>query len=54
MLRLDDGTCLTESNAILYYLAEGSRFCGEEVRMGYTANARSTRRVTELLISNTR
>lgn len=25
-LRLDDGTCLPESNAILWYLAEGSRF----------------------------
>ena len=26
VLRLDDGTCLAESNAILWYLAEGSRF----------------------------
>ncbi|HET9865172.1 MAG TPA: glutathione S-transferase family protein [Steroidobacteraceae bacterium] len=25
-LQLDDGTCLAESNAILWYLAEGSRF----------------------------
>jgi glutathione S-transferase len=25
-LQLDDGTCLPESNAILWYLAEGSRF----------------------------
>src|SRR5678815_5500788 len=25
-LELDDGTCLPESNAILWYLAEGSRF----------------------------
>ena len=26
VLELDDGTCLAESNAILFYLAEGSRF----------------------------
>ena len=26
VLRLDDGTCLAESNAILWYLAEGSSF----------------------------
>ena len=26
MLELDDGTCLAESNAILWYLAEGSPF----------------------------
>jgi glutathione S-transferase len=26
MLELDDGTCLAESNAIMWYLAEGSRF----------------------------
>ena len=26
VLRLDDATCLAESNAILYYLADGTRF----------------------------
>jgi glutathione S-transferase len=26
MLELDDGTCLAESNAILWYLAEGTRY----------------------------
>ena len=26
VLELDDGTCIAESNAILFYLAEGSRF----------------------------
>ena len=26
VLELEDGTCLSESNAILYYLADGSRF----------------------------
>ena len=26
ILELEDGTCLAESNAILFYLAEGSRF----------------------------
>lgn len=26
VLELDDGTCLSESNAILYYLAQGSRY----------------------------
>lgn len=26
LLELDDGTCIAESNAILWYLAEGSRF----------------------------
>jgi glutathione S-transferase len=29
-LELDDGVCLAESNAILWYLAEGSRFIPEE------------------------
>ena len=29
-LELDDGQCLAESNAILWYLAEGSRFIPEE------------------------
>lgn len=30
VLELKDGTCLAESNAILYYLAEGSRFLPKE------------------------
>src|SRR5262245_15515937 len=30
MLELDEGTCLAESNAILWYLAEGSPFIPEE------------------------
>ena len=30
VLRLEDGTCLAESNAILWYLAEGSRFLPED------------------------
>ncbi len=29
-LELDDGTCLAESNAILWYLAEGTRFIPNE------------------------
>jgi glutathione S-transferase len=29
-LELEDGTCLPESNAILWYLAEGTRFLPEE------------------------
>ena len=32
-LELEDGTCLPESNAILWYLAEGSRFLPED-RLG--------------------
>lgn len=32
-LELDDGTCLPESNAILFYLAEGTRFLPED-RLG--------------------
>jgi len=30
VLELDDGRCLAESNAILFYLAEGSRFLPED------------------------
>jgi glutathione S-transferase len=30
VLQLEDGTCLAESNAILFYLAEGSAFLPEE------------------------
>jgi glutathione S-transferase len=30
LLELEDGTCLAESNAILFYLAEGSPFLPEE------------------------
>ena len=30
VLELEDGTCLAESNAILFYLAEGSRFLPSE------------------------
>jgi glutathione S-transferase len=33
MLQLEDGTCLAESNAILCYLAEGSRFTPDD-RLG--------------------
>ena len=30
LLALEDGTCIAESNAILFYLAEGSRFLPED------------------------
>ena len=30
MLEIEDGTCIAESNAILFYLAEGSRFLPSE------------------------